>query len=85
MFTETFSKLQTMFEDIKKKLDGVNSDIDDEYISDYIVQVEDLQDAAETWKKVAKLADVFQNTGLVLDIKLAPAEVIEEEGDTGGS
>ncbi|KAH6637823.1 hypothetical protein C7974DRAFT_411285 [Boeremia exigua] len=80
---KTFSKLQTMFEHIKKKLEGVNSDIDDEYISDYIVQVEDLQDAAETWERVARLADVFQNTGLVLDIKLAPAEVIEEEGGTG--
>jgi hypothetical protein len=78
ILAETFSKLQTMFEEIKQKLEYVDSDINDEFITEYIVQIEDLADAAQTWKQVQKLSDVFQNTGLVLDIKQAPTEEIEE-------
>lgn len=70
-----------MFLDIKKKLDYINSDINDEFINEYVVPLGDLEDAAETWKRVYALAKVFQSTGLVADAKDAPGyEELQKEG-----
>ncbi|RMJ16007.1 hypothetical protein CDV36_004312 [Fusarium kuroshium] len=78
---KTFGNLQTMFLDIKKKLDYINSDINDEFINDYVVPLGDLEDAAETWRRVYALSKVFQSTGLVVDAKDAPEfEELQKEG-----
>ncbi|RSL87064.1 hypothetical protein CDV31_016309 [Fusarium ambrosium] len=78
---KTFGNLQTMFLDIKKKLDYINSDINDEFINDYVVPLADLEDAAETWRRVYALSKVFQSTGLVVDAKDAPGfEELQKEG-----
>ncbi|RSL98147.1 hypothetical protein BHE90_008701 [Fusarium euwallaceae] len=78
---KTFGELKTMFLNIKAKLEYINSDINDEFISDYIVPLGDLKDAAETWKRVYALAKVFQSTGLVGDAKNAPGyEELKKEG-----
>ncbi|RSL62296.1 hypothetical protein CEP53_004836 [Fusarium sp. AF-6] len=78
---KTFGNLQTMFLDIKKKLDYINSDINDEFINDYVVPLGDLEDAAATWRRVYALSKVFQSTGLVVDAKDAPGfEELQKEG-----
>ncbi|RSL59401.1 hypothetical protein CEP54_007315 [Fusarium duplospermum] len=78
---KTFGELKTMFVNIKTKLEYINSDINDEFINDYIVPLGDLQDAVETWKRVHALAKVFQSTGLVGNAKDAPGyEELQNEG-----
>ncbi|KAK7416608.1 hypothetical protein QQX98_005079 [Neonectria punicea] len=75
----TFGNLQTMFMDIKQKLGYITSDVNDEFISDYVVPLEDLKDAAETWKRVYALSRIFQSTGLVQDAKDAPGHGVDEK------
>ncbi|KAH7111485.1 hypothetical protein B0J13DRAFT_614178 [Dactylonectria estremocensis] len=75
----TFGNLQTMFMDIKQKLGYITSDVNDEFISDYVVPLEDLKDAAETWKRVYALSRIFQSTGLVQDAKDAPGQGVDEK------
>jgi hypothetical protein len=64
-----------MFQDIKEKLEYTTSDLGDENIKSFEFQIEDLRDAAVTWKRVYILAQVFQSTGLVKDAKDAPVQV----------
>ncbi|KAL6823178.1 hypothetical protein V8C40DRAFT_31852 [Trichoderma camerunense] len=72
---KTFNSLQVMFQDIKEKLEYTTSDLGDENIKSFEFQIEDLRDAAVTWKRVYILAQVFQSTGLVKDAKDAPVQV----------
>ncbi|RBR26040.1 uncharacterized protein FIESC28_01068 [Fusarium coffeatum] len=76
---KTFGALQTMFQDIKKKLTNVNSDVNDEMAFDYDLPMDDLKDSAETWKRVHILSQVFQSTGLVVDAKDAPGQAEDEK------
>ncbi|KAF5578848.1 hypothetical protein FPCIR_11391 [Fusarium pseudocircinatum] len=78
---KTFGNLQTMFQDIKKKLDNVTSDVNDEFALDYELPMDDLKDAAQTWKRVHILSQIFQSTGLVLDGKDAPEQADNEKQD----
>lgn len=67
--TETFASLQVMFTDIKTKLGYVVSDVQDEFMKEFSGPIDDLRDAAQVWKRVYALSNVFMSTGLVRDAK----------------
>ncbi|KAF9765840.1 hypothetical protein IL306_001807 [Fusarium sp. DS 682] len=75
----TFSKLQTDFQSIKKKLNNATSDVNQDFAFDYDLPLGDLKDSAITWKRVHYLSQIFQSTGIVLDGKDAPGQEENEK------
>ena len=61
---------------MRNKLEQVEGDVDEDYISDRIVAFEDLAEAKETWAQVYDLAKKFQDNGIILP---APKEVVAEK------
>lgn len=45
--------LETDFDTLRRRLGSIEGSIDEEYVEDRLVGIEDLENASETWRKVS--------------------------------
>ncbi|KAJ2903884.1 hypothetical protein MKZ38_009170 [Zalerion maritima] len=70
-----FANLETDFSMIQRRLQDVDGDIDEDFMEDRVVALDDLRNAEEVWSRVYVLSKQFQDNGILM-----PSEEGEKEG-----